>query len=418
MAARSEVIKTMSADGTSWNAYSVDDELIRVTNPGSNLFSGDKTPGQVFQVNGGGGGNHLKVQFSVFWREHYDDTKQQKPDDADDNWVAPPTELEENVAIWEEIYGKNLNGQDGWATNITVVDEGIGWGPGDTVKTVGEVIEFVLDKMTDNGWNLGDDFGRAGKAFWENNYIDTGNWGSYMRQLKGVTSTPFDKGDKSIMGVHGWQYLFTNDKPITGYQKYGVNATDTTGLQFMIDKSMSGVCNIVLGSPIAHQYNTTQRWATPKGVSFCWNNRHSRSSGAAGNEKSMGLRLKEMILLYKFGDEQVTRQVPLIYDYEFVDKGNIEYDNHLEKNQPGDGKAGVVQAWMNDEDYAYLHEKQAMCIGTQIRYHTPKQTTQSDNVVNIFNYRFLFTDKNYSKSRMILPSPATMVMAQSGNRKL
>lgn len=409
MPVRSERIETIAADNHSWNA--VDINTISVKQPGKFLHSGDKTPDKTWVAEVGGKGKKAMISYQTFWNENYDSTPGPPAEEGGD---STPSELEIERTGWEAKYGRSLDGVDGFAINVTIVELGIGYTKGSEATTAGQAsskgieITIKIDTVTDNGWALGNKVLGSPNSFWENNYIRPTARNITVRALRGLKQRKLaNNSDHKMMGVHGWMYLFSNNAPIEGYKKYGDSATDTSGLQLMNDKSIAGQTSVVFGHAEAHQYNDIQRWITPRGISFCWNNRHGR------NSKSKGLRLREVCLFFKFGDEKITRSVPLIENFEFLYKGQTYYDDHISYYQSDVDKSGVVQAFMSPDDFHYLHEKNAKCIGTQMRYNYASQTTQSDNVVNIFNYRFLFSENSYPNSRMIIPSPASMKDAQS-----
>ena len=407
MPVRSEKIETIAADNHSWNA--VDINQISVVNPGSNLHSSDKSPDRVWVDEVVGTGKKAMISYQTFWNQNYDSTPGPPEEEGGD---PTPSQLEIERSEWETKYGMGLGGVEGFAINVTLVEFGIGyteksnaWTQEASVKGLEITIRIVT--VTDNGWALGNKVMGSPNSFWENNYIRPTARDFTVRALRGLDQRKLDqKGDHKMMGVHGWQYLFSNNSPIEGYKKYGDSATDTNGLQLMNDKSIAGQTSVVFGHAAAHQWNDIQRWVTPRGISFCWNNKHGR------NSKSKGLRLREVCLFFKFADEKITRSVPLIENFEFLYKGQTYYDDHVSYYQSDVNKSGVVQAFMSPDDFDYLHQKNAKCIGTQMRYNYASQTTQSDNVVNIFNYRFLFSENSYPNSRMIIPSPASMKDAQ------
>ena len=410
MPVRNERIETIAADNHSWNAIDIGE--LSIVNPGKWLRGGDRTPDKVW-VTGveGGGGRAATISYQTFWSQNYDSTPGAPTEEGGE---SGPSQLDIERAVWEAEYGRNLSGTDGFAINITLIEFGVGYSVGDTISTYdqadknGAELSLKIETGIDNGWALGSKVAGTPKAFWQNHYIRPTALNLTVRELRGLQQRKLAwGGDHKMMGVHGWQYIFSNNEPIDGYKKYGDNATDTSGLQLMNDKSIAGSTTVVFGNAEAHQFDNIQRWVLPMGVSFCWNNRHGRN-----DSKAKGLRLREMHLFFKFADEKIARSVHLIHNWDFVYKGQTYYNDHLKYYQDGVSRQGVVQAFMRPEDFSYLHEKNAKCIGTQIRYDYAKQTTQSDNVVNIFNYRFLFSEQSYPNSRMIIPSPAAMKNAE------
>ena len=414
--ARSEKLNLVTPDNHSWNLFNAkqigDLNGTKVVEPGRNL-TGTHTPGfrHDAYVNGGDG-TWMSITYEIFSRDNYNNEAQE----VEEGETPPPTELDLELQRWTDIYKYDVTGYDFFAINVLINDVGIGYKSGDLVRTSGKAdkqggVEIVLKIATRNaGWQLSN-LNAATKSYWENNYINPKGAPYVVRELMGTRQNILDISGHKFGGVHGWQYLFSNNQPFGTYKKYGTNATDTPGLQLMQDQCIEASAGVVFGNILAHQNTQKQRWVIPKGISFLWDQRGSHNHG-------YGLQLQDMRLLFKLRGEKVTRFVHLINDKQFVTKGETLYTDHLASYVDGKSRQGGVRSFMSDEEYQYLHDHGGRCIGTYIRYGNHKQGTFYDNVVNYFNYRFLFSEQSYSKSKMILPSPVTMDDSQNKGLQL
>ena len=413
---RSERLNLVTADNHSWNLFEAkqvqDINGTKVLEPGRSL-TGTHTIGHrhIAHVTGGATGNHMKISYEIFSWDNYDN----QAEEVEEGETPPPTELQIELQRWSDIYGIDMSQRDFFAINVTIDEPGIGYQSNDIVSTNGKApkngAELVLKIATRNmGWQLSN-LNAATKSFWENNYINPKGAPYVVRELMGTRQATLDISGHKFGGVHGWQYMFSRTMPFGTYKKYGVNATDTPGLQLMQDQCIEASAGVVFGNVLAHQMTQKQRWVIPKGISFLWDQRGSKKS-------SWGLQLQAIKLLFKLQGEKVTRYVSLIENKQFVTKGETLYANHLAGYVDANYYQGGVRAFMSDEEFQYLHDHGGKCIGTYIRYGNHKQGTFYDNVVNYFNYRFLFSEQSYSKSKMILPSPVTMDDSQNKGLQL
>ncbi len=422
MAKRSERLNLVAADNHSYNK---EDPLpftakggggCEVMDPGLQLMK-DQGSGDIFATwLHGGSGTHIRITYQKFVDGDYDNTHEEMPEGQDpETWERPPTELELERAKWEEYYGMSLEGRWEFAINVNIEQTGLAYKNNDEVYTSnqsygksGREIRVKI-KTRNNGWQLASVSG-ATKSYWENNYINPKGAPYVVRELMGTRQQILDISGHKWGGVHGWQYTFSNNSQVPGYRKYGLNATDTSGLQIMTDNCIGASQGLVLGNILAHQTSEKQRWVIPKGISYCWDNRHSANN-------AHGLNLQAIKLLFKLGNEKITRYVSLVESSQFTGRGETFYSNTL-VNNGSNNKVGVLRCFMTDDEFKYLHEYNARCIGTYMRYGNHSQGSFFDNVINFFNYRFLYSEESYSKSKMILPSPVEMQISQTKGIKL
>ena len=148
-------------------------------------------------------------------------------------------------------------------------------------------------------------------------------------------------------------------------QRMDIKATDTPCLLFKTQNSIQASQALIFGNVLAHQENEKQRWMIPRGFQFCWAN-----TGSAPN--SYGLQLQAVWMLWKFKGEKVTRYNRIIEGSKFMDVGQQLYDKHMDDYQPSNNKHGVIRAFMTENDFKYLHEKRAACVGMYMRYGNHK----------------------------------------------
>lgn len=398
-------LTTLSADVDTYNRYYIKDitrwnELgSTVTDPGEQVDRTLKTHGlKHYWTLNGGGGRGLQIEFEVWWEEHGDLNEYDR-------------------AYWSNFYNKDITDRDGFIINVKIVEQGVGFS--DNVQLIGENNglgrkDFKIRlEGEDTGISDSTIFNGVEKSFWQNDYISPHKAPFIIRSLKGMTQLSVDMSGHKFESVHGWQNLFGASRHSNKFPKNGYNATDTSCLLFKTQNSIQASQGLMFGNILAHQVEERQRWMIPRGVQFCWSN-----TGSAPH--SYGLQLQAIFLLWKLSDEKVTRYTTLIDGSKFINQegSRILFHDHLNRYQEGNDRYGVIRAYMKDEDFEYLHQKRAACIGCYMRYGNHKQGTFYDNFVSIFNYRFLFSQQSHPSSRIIIPPAAMMIDYQQRGPRL
>ena len=357
-------------------------------------------------VGRGGQGYRFKVTYNVFHRKQY----------ASDEPVGEG-ELDHGQAefnVWKEFY-KQFNitlswddiTHDHFPINITIVEQGWGYGPKDTLDFGPFYLKF--EEMNFTG-AIPDFLTGPTNSYWQNNFINPHKSAIIIRNLRETRQIKLDQSGHKFESCHGWKYLFTAGSPSEKSYAQGYNDSDTRATQFKTQNQIAASQAVVFGHALAHQVEEKQRWSNPRGIQFCWSDKHSK-------DNSKGLSLHVMHLLYKFGDEKITRYAPLIMDGNFANDGEYRGDNPFIFHK-GEGSNGFVRTFLSDDDYEYLTEKRAAAIGIYIVYKNAGQSAVYNNYMNYFNFRFLFNKESFPRSRVIVSAPNRMIDYQTSGFRI
>ncbi len=392
MPVKSVKLEVISADPNEYNSYIITSEnlVLRSQGGNGNFPSNPDDPDEVYSYNvSGGSGGYMVIGITTFHRDHY-------PENLED---IEDLDLRDFVST----------AQLGQITSSQLISPGYGYIPGDVVSishgkaNASYAFQDVKGSAITNGT-----LGGPEKSFWENNHYAVKKINKlYYRKLGKNTTWPINITGNKFERVNGWQSIFTGTHPSPDLGPKGWNATGTKNFQFKTDNMISAHQAIILGNVYGHQKNEKQRWAIPEGLMFSWTNKNSKKN-------SHGIRLKSIRLLWKLKGERTTTFNELIENGEIVDPANSEVlgANPFVYNK-GNGAWGAMKFYMPSDEYELLHKREAACIGIFIMYENHSQGANYDNVIDYFNFRFLFNRQAHPNYKMLLPGSSSMVDYQT-----
>ncbi len=265
--------------------------------------------------------------------------------------------------------------------------------------------------------------------FWENDVMDCKASG-YDYSLRRMASR--EKGANWLVdspgnqwdSYCGWEKLFTGDTPSDGRQS-GKHGSKGNCLQMATNNQMSAGQGILIGNWRAEQKNEVARWMNPTGVQFQWTTKNTPKNNANG------LKLKQLWLVYKEANDGVPRYCPIVDNYEAKGEYVFERNDLLAHHQKKD-KWGNFRASISAEDIIQVNARDSVCIAMLMVFNNGKSGTMYYNVIDIFNFTFLFYNATGtideftglasadteptlpSKSRIIVPAPFPMSEWDSG----
>lgn len=391
MPTKSVKLELISADPNEYNSYIITTENLVLGSQSGNFPSNPDDASELYSYNATGGtGGYMVIGVTTHHRNHYPENLE----DIEDSELRQFVEQTPNGKI----------------VGYQLVSPGYGYTPGGIV-TISEggksTATFSFDDIQGTAITNGTLSGPE-KSFWENNHYNVKGIGNlYYRELGKNTTHKINVTGNKFERVNGWQNLFTGSHPSADLGPKGYNATGTRNFQIKTDNMISAHQAIIIGNVYGHQKNEKQRWAIPEGLMFSWTNKNSKKN-------SWGLRLKSIRLLWKLAGERTTTFNLLIDNGEFIDPSNSEVlgANPFVYN---DGRSawGAMKFYMPKEDYELLHKRGAACIGMFIMYENHSQGANYDNVIDFFNFRFLFNREAHPNYKMILPGSSSMVDYQT-----
>jgi len=305
----------------------------------------------------------------------------------------------------------------GSVIGYTVIDQGMSYAKDDTVKVThgGKTAVFDVNNPIDHPiLPIPPNVQKEGEMFWSKNAYNA------KKDLTHVMIQPlgdkykhnYDAGSPGNKWntMSGWRKLFTGEKPCS---KYHNSSSGDVGncLQLRTDNMISSSQGILIGSPSpSWVMDTKARWMNPTGVQFQWSTQNTTKNLA------MGLRLKRLWLIYKDNHSSIGKYAKLVHENKQVsDVGfDLQGGDILQKWQQRDQK-GSIRVVLTAEDVESVLRDDCVCIGIYMVFNNSGQSSAYDNVIDIYNFKFLFHDLNGgsvtpvpSGNKIIVPSPHTL----------